>query len=81
MQQTCNRQNNELRNEANNEIDLQEKKRKKQKNPEHIQRIVFNHAVINRTPDEKLRGITGSRDYMHAVRNTGVDRSCPIQDV
>ena len=59
-------------NEANNEVDLQEKKRKKQKRPQHIQRIVFNHPIINRTPDEKLRGISGSRDYMHVVRNTGV---------
>ena len=71
VQRTCHRKNNELRNEANNEVDLQEKKRKKQRSPEHIQWIVFNHPIINRTPDEKLRGITGSRDYMYVVRNTG----------
>ena len=72
MQRMCNRQNNKLCNEANNKVDLQEKKQKKQKSPEHIQRIVFNHPIINRTPDEKLRGISGSRDYMHVVHNTGV---------
>ena len=38
----------------------------------HIQKIVFNHPVIVRQTDEKLNGIAGSRNYMHAVRNTGV---------
>ena len=38
----------------------------------HIQKIVFNHPVIVRKADEKLNGIAGSRDYMHAVCNTGV---------
>ena len=72
VQRTCNRDNNKLCNEANNEVDLEEKKRKKQKSPEHIKRIVFNHPIINQTPDEKLRGISGSWDYMHVVGNTGI---------
>ena len=38
----------------------------------HIQKIVFNHPVIVRKADEKLNGIAGSHDYMHAVHNTGV---------
>ena len=39
----------------------------------HIQCIVYDHAVIERQPDECIKGISGSRDWIHMVQNTGVE--------
>ena len=61
IQEKCN-ETNKIHNESD---------RLKTKNG-HIQKIVFNHPVIVRNRDEKLNGIAGSHDYMHAVHNTGV---------
>ena len=59
VQEKCN-ETNELHNE------------RLKTNNGHIQKIVFNHPVIVPQADEKLNGIAGSHDYMHAVCNTGV---------
>ena len=61
VQEKCNK-TNKIHNESY---------RQKMKNG-HIQEIVFNHPVIVWKADEKLNGIAGSHDYMHAVCNTGV---------
>ena len=61
VQEKCN-ETNKIHNESD---------RLKMKNG-HIQKIVFNHPVIVWNRDEKLNGIAGSRDYRHAVCNTGV---------
>ena len=42
------------------------------KNDPHILHIVYNHPTIPRHPDEYVKGITGSRDWIHVVWNTGV---------
>ena len=60
-QTTCNQSSNECHDEN---VDG--------KDP-HVQRIVFDHPKpIPRPADENVKGIVGSRDWMHVVRNTGV---------
>ena len=66
VQEMCNEPN-----EIHNKSDTLKDCVMKTKNG-HIQKIVFNHPVIVRKADEEVRGILGSRDYMHAVHNTGV---------
>ena len=62
-QSRCCQPTNESSSEENGEI---------RKDP-HIQRIVFEHPnPIPKPKNEVLRGIEGSRDHMHVVRNTGV---------
>ena len=43
------------------------------KNDPHILHIVYNHPTIPRHPDEYVKGITGSRDWIHVVQNTCVE--------
>ena len=62
-QSRCCQPTNESSSEENGEI---------RKDP-HIQLIVFEHPnPIPKPKNEVLRGIEGSRDHMHVVRNTGV---------
>ena len=66
----CNKRNESL--QRNNSSDEVHNKVSDDQNDPHILCIVYNHPAIPRHPDEYVKGITGSRDWIHVVRNTGV---------
>ena len=72
FQQNACKEHNKMNESDNSSDELCNKFSGDKKDP-HIQRIVYNHAVIERQPDECIKGISGSRDWIHMVQNTGVE--------
>ena len=73
FQQNACKEHNEMNESDNSSGELCNKFSGDRKDP-HIQCIVYNHAVIERQPNECIKGISGSRDWIHVVWNTGFER-------
>ena len=73
FQQNACKEHNETNKSDNGSDELCNEFSGDKKDP-HIQCIVYDHAVIERQPDECIKGISGSRDWIHMVWNTGVER-------